>query len=71
MSDADDIERMVARTADLVLKLAALAERYETSAASAERIAALRDAVRRGRDSLVALGFGVDVGGRTPSVAAG
>lgn len=71
MPDADDLERAVARTADLVLKLAALAERYETSAASAERVAALREAVRRGHDALVALGSGVDVGGLTPAVTAG
>lgn len=58
MPDADDLERAVARTADLVLKLAALAERYESSAASAERVAALREAVRRGHDALVALGSG-------------
>lgn len=69
MPDVDDLERAVARTADLVLKLASLAERYETSAASAERIAALRDAVRRGRDSLVALGSGVDVAGLEPATS--
>lgn len=69
MSNADDTERMVARTADLVLKLASLAERYETSAASAERVAALRKAVRLGRDSLVALGSGVDVAGLEPATS--
>lgn len=69
MPDVDDLERAVARTADLVLKLAALADRYETSAASAERIAALRDAVRRGRDALVALGSGVDVAGLEPATS--
>lgn len=71
MPDADDLERAVARTADLVLKLAALAERYEASGAGADRIAALRAAVRKGRDSLVTLGSGVDVGGLTPAVTAG
>lgn len=69
MPDADDLERAVARTADLVLKLASLAERYETSAASVERVAALREAVRRGRDSLVAMSSGVDAGERAPATA--
>lgn len=67
MPDADDLERAVARMADLVLNLAALADRYETSAASAERIAALREAVRRGHDSLVALG--TDAGAHAPAPA--
>lgn len=69
MPDADDLERAVARTADLVLKLASLAERYEASGAGADRIAALREAMRRGRDSLVTLGSGVDAGERAPATA--
>lgn len=69
MPDADDTERMVARTADLVLKLSALIERYEPTAANAERISALREAVRRGRDSLFALCSGVDVAGLEPATS--
>ena len=69
MPDVDDLERAVARTADLVLKLAALAERYEATASSAERVAALREAIKRGRDALVTLGSGVDVAGLEPATA--
>ena len=69
MPDADDLERAVARTADLVLKLASLAERYEATASSAERVAVLREAMSRGQASLVALGSAADAGRRTPATA--
>lgn len=69
MANADDTERMVARTADLVLKLSALLERYESCAASAERLATLREAVGRGRHALVALSSGVDVAGLEPATS--
>ena len=59
----EEVERDVARTADLVLKLAALAERYEAGSASAERVAAMQEAVRRGRWQLAALAE-ADAGGR-------
>jgi hypothetical protein len=57
----DELERAVARTADLVLKLSTLADRYDRydrydrGDGSAERVVRLRDAVRRGRDALLAL----------------
>lgn len=50
-----DVEQEVSRTADLVLKLAALAERYEAGGGSAERVAMLGEAVRRGRRQLADL----------------
>jgi hypothetical protein len=49
------VERAVARTADLVLKLTALADRYELGSASRERITAMRDAAARGRVALLGL----------------
>ena len=64
----DDVERDVARTADLVLKLASLAERYESGAGSAERVAAMKEAVARGRRRLAALA-GVDVAGLEPATS--
>jgi hypothetical protein len=62
-----DVEEQVARVADLVLRLAALAERYEDAmgrlAASdlveqQARVDALRSVVERGRRHLTALGRG-------------
>ena len=64
----DDVEHDVARTADLVLKLASLAERYEAGSASADRIAAMKEVVMRGRRQLVALS-GVDVAGLEPATS--
>ena len=64
----DEVERDVARTADLVLKLAALAERYEGGADSRERDATMREAVSRGRRHLAALA-GVDVAGLEPATS--
>ena len=52
--DLDELERAVARTADLVLKLTSLADRYELEARSAERVATMREAAQRGRRVLVA-----------------
>ena len=43
-----DVEREVARTADLVLKLSALADRYESTRADPQRVARMRAAVERG-----------------------
>ena len=63
-----DLERDVARTADLVLKLSALVERYESTADSAERVAAMREVMRRGRRQLAALA-GVDVAGLEPATS--
>lgn len=51
----DELERAVARTADLVLKLSSLADRYDRGDGTAERVQQLRNAVRRGRDALLAL----------------
>lgn len=51
----DEVERAVARTADLVLKLSALAERYERLGAAAERVLSLRGTVERGRRALLDL----------------
>lgn len=48
-----DVEHEVARTADLVLKLAALADRYESARADPQRVARMRAAVERGRQALV------------------
>ena len=63
----------VARTADLVLKLAALAERYESRTGSADRVAAMRDVVSRGRRQLAELAgvdvAGVDVAGLEPATS--
>ena len=56
---AESVERDVVRTADLVLKLAALVERYESRTGSVERVAAMRDVVRRGQQQLAVLA-GVD-----------
>ena len=58
--EIDEVERAVARTADLVLKLTALADRYEPDARNAERVAAMREAVQRGRRSLVSQVLQVD-----------
>lgn len=54
----DELERTVARTADLVLKLAALADRYERVGAAADRVDRLRDTAERGRRSLLDLAAG-------------
>ena len=43
------VEREVARTAELVLRLTALADRYAHHAASAERVALMRATVQEGR----------------------
>jgi hypothetical protein len=62
-----DVEHEVARLADLVLKLAALAQRYEDAMGrippahaafgeQQERVDTLRDAADRGRRRLTALG---------------
>lgn len=66
----EEVERDVARTADLVLKLAALADRYEAGSASAERVAAMQEVVRRGRRRLAALA-GLDGAELQPALAAG
>jgi hypothetical protein len=51
----DELERAVASTADLVLKLTALAERYELGSGSRERVTALREVASRGRTALLRL----------------
>lgn len=51
----DDLEREVARTAELVLRLTALADRYESAALSGERVRVMRQAVLRGQRALAAL----------------
>ena len=48
----DEVEQAVARTADLVLKLTALAERYEGGQASAARVQRMREAADAGRQAL-------------------
>ncbi len=48
----DDLEQEVARTAELVLRLTALADRYEAAALDRDRIALMRDAVLRGQRAL-------------------
>ena len=64
----EEVERDVARTADLILKLAALAERYESLSASPDRVAAMREVVLRGRRQLATLA-GVDVAGLEPATS--
>lgn len=51
----DDDEREVARTADLVLHLTSLAERYDSRSGSAERVALLRATASVARRALVQL----------------
>lgn len=51
----DDVEQEVARTADLVLKLTALADRYDGASDSARRVRVLRETADRGRRALVQL----------------
>ena len=46
------VEREVARTAELVLRLTALADRYATHPASAERVALMRATASLGRQAL-------------------
>ena len=46
------VEREVARTAELVLRLTALADRYEAEALSDERVALMRETVLRGQQAL-------------------
>ncbi len=48
-------EQDVARTADLVLKLTALADRYEGGAGSPDRVALMLHTARRAREALLAL----------------
>ncbi|MCW2679652.1 MAG: hypothetical protein JWM62_1053 [Frankiales bacterium] len=49
----DDVEREVARTAELVLRLTALADRYAGRPESAERVALMRSTASLGREALV------------------
>lgn len=51
----DDLEDEVARTAELVLRLTALAERYALRTGSSERVALLRTAAELGRRALLDL----------------
>lgn len=51
----DAVEREVARTADLVLRLTALAERYAARPDSADRVALMKATASMGRRSLVDL----------------
>lgn len=48
----DEVEREVARTAELVLRLTALADRYAAHPASAERVALMRATASMGRRAL-------------------
>lgn len=48
----DAVEREVARTAELVLRLTALADRYAAHPASAERVALMRATASLGRRAL-------------------
>lgn len=50
-----DLEREVARTAELVLRLTALAERYAVHPGSGERVALLRATAALGRRALLEL----------------
>ena len=52
-SSLDRVEREVARTAELVLRLTALADRYAMQPASAERVALMRATAAMGRRALV------------------
>lgn len=65
---ADDVEREVARTADLVLKLGALVERYEQQGGDARRLAVMTTAMSRGGQALQRLA-GVDVAGLEPATS--
>lgn len=49
----DAVEREVARTAELVLRLTALADRYAQHPTSAERVALLRSTAALGRRALL------------------
>jgi hypothetical protein len=51
----DDVEREVARTAELVLQLTALADRYEAARLSRDRVALMRATVLRGQRALADL----------------
>lgn len=49
----DDLEREVARTAELVLRLTALADRYEARALGREQVALIRGTVLRAQQAIV------------------
>jgi hypothetical protein len=51
----DEVEREVARTAELVLRLTALADRYDTHPASRERVVLLRATAALARRALLEL----------------
>ena len=51
-SSLDAVEREVARTAELVLRLTALADRYAARPASAERVVLMRATASLGRKAL-------------------
>lgn len=51
----DELEREVARTAELILRLTGLADRYEAAALSGERVALMRQTVLQGQRALAAL----------------
>jgi hypothetical protein len=62
----DDVEQEVARTCELVLRLASLADRYEAAALGRDRVALMRETVLQGQQALAALAAAERLDRRTP-----